>query len=220
MTEKRIPVAERILGANDDLAAINRSMLDAHGVHAINIMASPGAGKTTLILRTAQALQGRRSLAVIEGDIASSVDADKVRAAGVPAVQINTGGNCHLDALQVRGALEQLPLAQTDLLLIENVGNLICPVAFDLGEHTRLAIASVPEGDDKPHKYPGIYSAVDVLALTKIDLLPYVPFDRVEFRRLVRSLNPAIRMFELSCVSGEGMDEWIAWLLERTPRGK
>ena len=134
--------------------------------------------------------------------MASSVDTDKVRAAGVPAVQINTGGNCHLDAPQVRGALEQLPLAETDLLFIENVGNLICPVAFDLGEHTRLAIASVPEGDDKPHKYPGIYSAVDVLVLTKIDLLPYVPFNRAEFRRLVTSLNPCIRIFELSCVSG------------------
>jgi len=220
MAEKRIPVVERILGANDDVADANRAVLNAYGVHAINIMASPGAGKTTLILSTARALQGRRSLAVIEGDIASSVDADKVRAAGVPAVQINTGGNCHLDALQVRGALDQLPLAKTDLLLIENVGNLICPVAFDLGEHTRLAIASVPEGDDKPHKYPGIYSAVDVLVLTKVDLLPYVPFDRAEFRRLVKSLNPAIRIFELSCASGEGMDEWVAWLLEQTPQAK
>jgi len=218
MLEKRVPVVERILGANDALASANRALLDTHGVHAVNIMASPGAGKTTLILRTAQALRGRRSLAVIEGDIASSVDADKVRAAGVPAVQINTGGNCHLDAAQIHGALQQLPLDDADLLLIENVGNLICPVAFDLGEHTRLAIASVPEGDDKPHKYPGIYSAVDVLVLTKIDLLPYVPFDRVEFRRLVRSLNPAIRVFELSCVTGEGVDEWIAWLLERTSR--
>jgi hydrogenase nickel incorporation protein HypB len=220
MTTQRIPVVERILGANDDVAALNRGILDAHGVHAINIMASPGAGKTTLILSTAQALRGRRSLAVIEGDIASSVDADKVRAAGVPAVQINTGGNCHLDAVQIRDALDQLSLNKTDLLLIENVGNLICPVAFDLGEHTRLAIASVPEGDDKPHKYPGIYSAVDVLVLTKIDLLPYVPFDRVEFRRLVQSLNPAIRIFELSCASGQGMDEWIAWLLEQTPQPK
>jgi len=216
MSPDRIPVIERIMGANDELALQNRRMLDAHHVHAINIMASPGAGKTTLILSTAKALQGRQRLAVVEGDVASSVDADKVRAIGVPAVQINTGGGCHLDANQLREALEQLNLDEVDLLFIENVGNLICPVGFALGEHTRVAIASVPEGDDKPHKYPGIYSAVDALVVTKVDLLPWIDFDMAEFQRLVRSLNPDIRIFQVSCVTGEGMAEWVNWLLTLT----
>jgi hydrogenase nickel incorporation protein HypB len=171
-----------------------------------------------LILRTIQALQGRRKIAVIEGDIASTIDADKVRAVGVPAVQINTGGNCHLDAVQVQKALAELPLEDVDLLFIENVGNLICPVAFDLGEHTRVALTSIPEGDDKPHKYPGIFAAVDALVITKTDLLPWVPFNLAEFRRLVRGLNPDIRLFEVSCVSGAGLDEWVQWLMELTVR--
>jgi len=218
MSPDQVPVVERILGANEDLAARNRQVLDMHHVHGVNVMASPGAGKTTLIIRTAQALQGRRSIAVIEGDIASSVDAEKVRAAGVPAVQINTGGNCHLDAVQVQKALGQLSLEGVDLLFIENVGNLICPVAFDLGEHTRVALASVPEGDDKPHKYPGIYAAVDALVITKTDLLPWVPFNLAEFRRLVRGLNPDIRLFEVSSVTGAGLDEWVQWLMELTAR--
>ena len=218
MTPEQIPVVEQILGANDAAAARNRALLDAHGVHGINVMASPGAGKTTLITRTALALRERRRVAVIEGDVASSVDADKVRALGLPAVQINTGGGCHLDALQVGVALDQLPLSEVDLLFIENVGNLICPVGFDLGEHTRVAIASVPEGDDKPHKYPGIYSAVDVLVISKADLLPYIPFDLDEFRRLVRSLNPDIAIFVVSCTTGAGMDEWIEWLLRRATK--
>ncbi len=216
MSPQEIPVVEQILGANDQVAAQNRRLLDAHRVHAFNIMASPGAGKTTLILATIEALRGKRSVAVIEGDIASSVDAEKVRAVGVPAAQINTGGNCHLDALQVRSALGELPLDKTDLLFIENVGNLICPVGFDLGEHTRLAIASIPEGDDKPYKYPGIFAAVDVLVITKTDLLPWVPFNLPEYRRLVRGLNPDIRLFEVSCVTGAGMDEWAAWLMQLT----
>lgn len=214
MYPHEIPIVEQIMNANDQVAAQNRRLLDTHRVHAINIMASPGAGKTTLILSTIQALRGKRKVAVIEGDIASSVDADKVRAVGVPAYQINTGGNCHLDALQVRAALQELPLDMTDLLFIENVGNLICPVGFDLGEHTKLAIASIPEGDDKPHKYPGIFSAVDVLVITKTDLLPWVPFNLPEYRRLVRSLNPNLRLFELSCITGVGMDEWITWLMQ------
>lgn len=214
----RVPVVERILGANEDLAAQNRRLLEARGVHGINVMAAPGAGKTTLIIRTIQALQGKRKIAVIEGDIASSIDADKVRATGVPAVQINTGGGCHLDAAQVQKALAELPLEGLDLLFIENVGNLICPVAFDLGEHTRVALTSVPEGDDKPHKYPGIYAAVDALVITKTDLLPWVPFDLDTFRRLVKGLNPDIRLFEVSCVSGAGLDEWAQWLMELTAR--
>lgn len=216
MCPNRIPIVEAIMGANEVLAAQNREQLCAHKVHAINVMASPGAGKTSLITRTAVALRGRRSVAVIEGDIASSIDAEAVRAVGVPVVQINTGGNCHLDAAQVQGALGELPLDEVDLLFIENVGNLICPVGFDLGEHTRLAIASIPEGDDKPHKYPGIYANVDALVINKTDLLPWIPFDMSEFRRLVRSLNFDIHIFEVSCVTGAGLDEWVEWLIERT----
>jgi hydrogenase nickel incorporation protein HypB len=220
MTPEHISVVEKILGANDDVAARNRALLDAHGVHCVNVMASPGAGKTTLITHTALALGERLRVGVIEGDVASNVDTDKVRALGLPAVQINTGGGCHLDAPQVRAALDQLPLDEMDLLFIENVGNLICPVGFDLGEHTRLAIASVPEGDDKPHKYPSIYSAVDVLVVAKADLLPYVPFDMDTFCRLVHSLNPDIAIFQVSCTTGAGMDAWITWLLERATNGR
>lgn len=216
MSTRRIPVIERIMRANDDLALRNREILDAHRVQAINIMASPGAGKTSLIIRTFQALEGRLRVAAIEGDLASEVDSDRVRAAGAPAVQINTGGGCHLDAVQVQKALGDLLLDDIDLLFIENVGNLICPVGFALGEHMRVAISSVPEGDDKPHKYPSIFANVDALVINKTDLLPYIPFDMAEFQRLVRGLNPDIPIFEVSCVTGAGMDEWTDWLIELT----
>lgn len=212
----RIPVVERIMKANDDVAAANRQLLDDHGVHAVNIIAAPGAGKTSLILAVSAALAGRCRVGVIEGDLASDVDAQKVRAAGLPVYQINTGGGCHLDARQVRVALEQLPLDDIDLLLIENVGNLVCPVNFVLGEHTRLGISSVPEGDDKPHKYPTIFANVDALALNKADLLPYLPFDVVEFERLVRSLNPEIAFFPVSSTVGTGIDELADWLAALT----
>ena len=212
MAAKRIPVIERIMSANDQVALSNRALLDAHAIHALNVMASPGAGKTTLILRAIEGLRGERRVGVIEGDIASTVDTDRVRAAGALAVQINTGGQCHLDANQVRQALDQLPLDEIDLLFIENVGNLICPVEFALGEHTRLAIASVPEGDDKPLKYPAIYANVDALVITKSDLVPYIPFNVGEFERLVRGLNADITIFQTSCVSGVGLDSWLAWL--------
>jgi len=215
----RIPIVERIMGANDELAIHNRQMLDACGVHAINVMASPGAGKTSLILNAIRAQRGRRRIGVIEGDVASNVDTVKVQSEGSPAVQINTGGGCHLDAGQVQQALNELPLADLDLLFIENVGNLICPVGFALGEHTRLAIASVPEGDDKPYKYPSIFANVDALVINKSDLLPYIPFNMPEYLRLVRTLNPEIRIFTLSCATGEGIDEWISWLLELAPKG-
>lgn len=214
----KIPVIERIMSQHDRVAIRNRALLDERGVHAINIMASPGAGKTSFILATAERLRDRLRLAVIEGDLASSVDADKVRAIGLPAVQINTGGNCHLDAIQVGQALAQLPLEEIDLLLIENVGNLVCPATFALGEHTRLAISSIPEGDDKPIKYPFIFANVDVLILNKMDLLPYIPFDVEAFCRTVRGLNPDIVIFPLSCATGEGLEAWVEWLLGRVRR--
>ncbi|NLG28401.1 MAG: hydrogenase nickel incorporation protein HypB [Chloroflexi bacterium] len=214
MSTRSIPVIERIMGANDSLAQANRALLDAHRVHAVNLMAAPGAGKTTFIIAIANALRGRRRVAVLEGDVASDIDAARVRAAGIPATQVNTGGACHLDAPLVRAGLERLDLDAADLLFIENVGNLVCPVGFALGEHTRVALASIPEGDDKPLKYPSIYSAVDALVITKVDLRPYLPFDMPEFRRLVRSLNPEIRLFEVSAVTGEGLEELVAWLAE------
>ena len=216
MSVRRIPVIERIMGANDALALSNRELLDAQRVHAVNLMASPGAGKTSLIIALAHALQGRRRVIVLEGDVASDVDTAQVRAAGIPAVQVNTGGACHLDATLVGVGLAQLDLANADLLFIENVGNLICPVGFALGEHTRIALASIPEGDDKPLKYPGIYSAIDALVITKLDLLPYIAFDMAEFGRRVRSLNPDIRLFETSIVTGAGIAELADWLVETT----
>ncbi len=164
-------------------------------VLGLNLMASPGAGKTSLIEQTVRALTGRLRLAVIDGDIATSLDADRAAAAGATAIQINTGGECHLDAIMVQGALQQLDLAHLDLLIVENVGNLICPAAFRLGTHRNVLIASVPEGDDKPYKYPGMYRGVDVLLINKVDLLPYVAFDMARFQKGVELLNPGVTTF-------------------------
>ncbi|HOQ98864.1 MAG TPA: hydrogenase nickel incorporation protein HypB [Anaerolineae bacterium] len=207
-----IPVVRDILSANERLGEENRKLLERYHICAVNVMASPGAGKTSLILRTVAALKGRLRVGVIEGDIASRVDADRVAAAGAPVVQINTGGTCHLDAPMVGAALEQLPLAEIDLLFIENVGNLICPVEFGLGEAARIVVSSIPEGDDKPYKYPGIFAAVDAIVLNKADLAPYVAFDRPAFWQLVGGLNPTAPRFEVSCTTGEGLAPWIGWL--------
>jgi hydrogenase nickel incorporation protein HypB len=211
----RVPVVERILSANDRLADQNRARLDEAGVFGLNLMASPGAGKTSVILRTIEALTARYvRLGVIEGDTAPvTIDADKVSAMGMPAVQINTGGDCHLDAVMISQALSQLPLDQIDLLIVENVGNLICPASFALGTHANVLIASVPEGDDKPYKYPAIYRGLDALIINKIDLLPYVEFDRAYFQRGVEMLNPGLITFALSCRTGEGIEAWAGWLL-------
>jgi hydrogenase nickel incorporation protein HypB len=209
---QRIPVVEKILSANDQLAEANRRILDEAGVFAINLMASPGAGKTSLIERTVVALRERIRLGVIDGDIATSLDADRAAAAGAQAIQINTGGDCHLDAVMLHAALPQIDLLNTDLLIVENVGNLICPASFQLGTHKSVLIASIPEGDDKPYKYPGMYRGVDALVVNKIDLLPYVPFDMDYFLRGVEVLNPGIATFKLSCRTGEGLDAWLDWL--------
>jgi hydrogenase nickel incorporation protein HypB len=211
----RIPVVERILSANDRLATENRAHLDQAGVYALNLMASPGAGKTSLIEATVKSLAGALRLAVIDGDIATSLDADRAAAAGALAVQINTGGECHLDAVMLQDALAQLNLEQIDLLIVENVGNLVCPASFQLGTHKSVLIASIPEGDDKPYKYPGMYRGVDALAINKIDLLPYVPFRMDYFRRGVELLNPGLITFSLSCRTGEGLDRWLAWLKQQ-----
>jgi len=209
---QRIAVVEKIMDANERLAAVNRARLDAAGVMGLNFMASPGAGKTSLIEATIRGLHGRARLAVIDGDIATSIDADRAAAAGATAVQINTGGDCHLDAIMIQLGLEQIDLNQIDLLIIENVGNLICPANFQLGVHKNVLIASVPEGDDKPYKYPGIYQGVDALVINKTDLLPYVKFDMDYFRRGVEILNPGLITFPLSCRTGEGIPEWLEWI--------
>ncbi len=211
-----INVVEDILSANDDVAAQNQAMLNSSGVLGVNIMAAPGAGKTSVILRTIAALKDELRLSVVEGDTAPvSLDADKVIAAGMTAVQINTGGNCHLDANMLRQALPKLPLGQVELLIVENVGNLICPAGFKLGTHFNVVVASVPEGDDKPYKYPNIYRGIDALILNKIDLLPYIDFDVDYFKRGVQLMNPNVVFFELSCKTGEGVDAWVEWLKAR-----
>jgi hydrogenase nickel incorporation protein HypB len=210
-----LPVVEQILSANDRIAQENRTLLDERGVVAVNVMASPGAGKTSLILRSIEALRGELRVGVIEGDIAGHVDADTVAQMGVAVVQINTGGGCHLDAPQVQSALEQLPLDELDLVLIENVGNLVCPTGFALGEHVNMMIANVPEGHDKPIKYPGMFTVVDALVLNKIDLMPYIDFDRDAFHTAVRALNPDAPIFEVSCKTGEGIAAWADWLKAR-----
>lgn len=215
---QRLAVVEKILSANDRLAEQNRQQLDEAGIFAINLMASPGAGKTSLIEETVRRLSGLIRMAVIDGDIATSLDADRAAAAGAVAVQINTGGECHLDAVMVHAALRQLDLGAIDLLIIENVGNLVCPASFALGVHRNVLIASIPEGDDKPYKYPGMYRGVEALVINKIDLLPYVPFRMDYFQRGVEALNPGVVTFPLSCRSGEGLEAWLTWLLNRVKR--
>ena len=210
--KQRIAVVEKILGANDRLAEENRRRLDGAGVFGLNLMASPGAGKTSLIERTLAALVPELRVGVIDGDVATSIDADRAAAAGATAVQINTGGECHLDATMLQGGLDALDLEALDLLLVENVGNLICPAAFALGTHQSALIASIPEGDDKPYKYPTMYRGVNALVINKIDLLPYVPFDLAYFRRGVELLNPGLVTFEVSCRTGQGLEDWVKWL--------
>ncbi len=212
---KNIPIVENILNANDHLAQENRARIDSAGVFSINIMASPGAGKTSLIEQTLPRLKDKLRIATVDGDIATSIDSDRAAAAGALAsVQINTGGDCHLDAVMLRGALDRLTLSQFDLLIVENVGNLVCPASFKLGTHKSILIASIPEGDDKPYKYPGMYRGVDVLIINKIDLLPYVNFRMDYFERGVEALNPGVTTFPLSCRTGEGMDAWVDWLIQ------
>lgn len=207
-----IPVVEKILSSNDALAAENGAMLDAAGVFSINLMASPGAGKTSLIEQTLQHLDTTIRLGVIEGDLATSLDAERAQQAGAVAVQINTGGNCHLEAYMIRDALRQLPLETLDLLIVENVGNLVCPANWKLGTHKNVLVASIPEGDDKPYKYPGMYRGVEAVVINKVDLLPYVPFQMEYFKRGIQVLNPGVEIFSVSCRTGEGIADWVSWL--------
>jgi hydrogenase nickel incorporation protein HypB len=214
MTSQNIPVVEKILSANDRVAEENRHQLDDAKTFSINLMASPGAGKTSLIEHTVNLLPRKMKMAVIDGDIATSLDADRAAAAGATALQINTGGECHLDAIMLQAALKQLDLSIYDLLIVENVGNLVCPISFPLGTHKSILIASIPEGDDKPYKYPGMYRGVDVVVINKTDLLPYVRFDMDFFRRGVEILNPGVITFSISCRTGEGLSAFIDWLIQ------
>jgi hydrogenase nickel incorporation protein HypB len=212
MTVKVITVGEKVLVANEVKARENKALLDKRGVLTVNIMSSPGAGKTSLILSTIKHFKNKTRIAVIEGDVASSVDAEKVAAAGIPAIQINTAGGCHLDANMVAKALDGLPLDKTDLLFIENVGNLICPNNYALGEDKKIMIASLPEGDDKPYKYPAMFADTDAIVLNKTDLQPYLDFNMDAFKKVVTGLNPDVRIFPVSCTTGAGLSDWFAWL--------
>jgi hydrogenase nickel incorporation protein HypB len=215
MSIKVITVGEKILGANEEKAKENKKRLDERGILTVNIMSSPGAGKTSLILKTIIYLGKKARIAVIEGDVASSVDAEKVNRMGTPVVQINTAGGCHLDAFMVAEALDNLPLEKINLLFIENVGNLICPNNYLLGEDIRLMIASMPEGDDKPYKYPAMFADTDVVILNKIDLHPYLDFREDAFRKVLTGLNPEVVIFPLSCKTGIGLKPWLEWLEAR-----
>ncbi len=212
---RNVPVVKAILGANEQVAEQNRQAFAQAGLCSINLMASPGAGKTSLILATADRLPDGVRPGVIEGDIASSIDADTIAARGIPVVQINTGGACHLDAPMVRSALPHLPLAEIDLLFVENVGNLICPAEFKLGTQFNVVVASVPEGHDKAHKYPGMFAAADVVLLNKADLIDVFAFDLDFFRQGVAMVNPQAPVFVLSCKTGEGLEAWVRWLSAR-----
>ncbi len=215
----KVKVLQNILDANDQMANRNQQVLDKAGVLAINIMSSPGAGKTSLILQTIARLKDRVRIAVIEGDIASTIDADRISKEGVSVVQINTGGACHLDANMVSNALDSLSLEDTDLLLIENVGNLVCPAEFKTGAHKRVMLLSIPEGNDKPYKYPLMFTESAVIIVNKIDLLPLLDFDVTAFRQAVTGLNPNVKIFPVSCKTGEGIAAWISWL-ESELRGR
>lgn len=210
---KKIKVMEPILGANDAIADNNRKLLAAKKVFMINLMASPGAGKTSSIIHTVKRLKSKLNVAVIEGDIASQVDADLIaKEESIPVIQINTGGSCHLDANMISGSVENFDLSDTDLIIVENVGNLVCPAEFQIGEDAKVMILSVTEGHDKPYKYPLIFKKSSALLLNKIDILPHTNFDMVEFQKIVKGLNPAIEIFKISCTTGEGIDEWIKWV--------
>lgn len=216
MTTLRVPIVEKILSSNDRMASLNHEEMHKQKVFSINLLASPGAGKTSFILETIKRLGDEYKIGVIEGDTAPvTIDADKIIAMGMPAVQINTGGDCHLDAAMVSDGLSQLPLADIDLVIIENVGNLICPAAWDLGTDINLLVASIPEGDDKPYKYPYIYRGLSVLIINKTDLKPYIDFNMDYFRQGVEMLNPGLITFPVSCKTGEGFNDWIKWLEDR-----
>ena len=211
----QIDLHKPILDKNDSLAADLRKRFAEQHVYVVDLLASPGSGKTSTILATIDALRDEFNIAVIEGDIASSVDAEKIKAQGIPAVQINTGGACHLESAMLKRAIDVLDLDRLYLIIIENVGNLVCPTDFDLGENAKVMILSVPEGDDKPLKYPGVFQVSDAVILNKVDTMPVFDFDREAFEASVRELNPKAPIFPIAATKGEGVEEWASWLADR-----
>lgn len=209
-----IKIMKNIMDVNEKTANENRKKFKEDRVTAINIMASPGAGKTSIILKIIEAFKDKFGIYVVEGDIASSIDADKIDKLGIPVMQINTGGGCHLDANMIKQVIEDMKPEKNSFLFIENVGNLVCPSSFDLGEEVKLIIASVPEGHDKPYKYTSMFSLADVVILNKIDILPYIDFDKDSFYKGIRALNEKAPIFEISCRTGEGVEEFVNWLSE------
>jgi len=208
----KVKVVSHILEANDRIAAENRKLFKESGIYVINLMSAPGAGKTSLIEKTIQELAGKVKMGVIEGDIAGSDDARRIANLHIPVVQINTGGACHLDANMISEVLDALPLKELDLLIIENVGNLVCPAEFKVGEDIKVMLLSIAEGDDKPLKYPLMFEESSALVLNKMDLLPYTNANIEKIRKNSLSLNPKLKIFEVSCRTGEGMGKWVKWL--------
>ena len=209
----KVKVVTNILEANDRLAAENRKIFKDLGVYVINLMSGPGAGKTSILEQTIKGVNGKIKLGVIEGDIAGDDDARRIESLGAPVVQINTGGACHLDANMIRVVMDDLPLKDIDLLFIENVGNLVCPAEFNVGEDIKVMLLSIAEGHDKPLKYPLMFQESTALVLNKIDLLPYTNADMEKIRKDSLSLNPKLKIFDVSCRTGEGIGDWVNWLL-------
>jgi hydrogenase nickel incorporation protein HypB len=208
----KVKVVTNILEANDRIAEENRKLFDKSGVYVINIMSAPGAGKTSLLEKTIKEISRKTKIGIIEGDIAGSDDAKRIKNLGIPVVQINTGGACHLDANMIREAIDGFPLKGLDILIIENVGNLVCPAEFKVGEDIKVMLLSITEGDDKPLKYPLMFQESSALVLNKIDLLPYTNADIGKIKKNSLSLNPKLKIFEVSCKTGEGISKWVKWL--------
>jgi hydrogenase nickel incorporation protein HypB len=217
---RKLTIKEHILGANAETAEKIRNLLDSHRIRMINIMSGPGSGKTSLIMRSIDRLRNSRRIAVIEGSIASSIDADRIKQQSIPAIQINPEGGCHLDARMIQKALDSSDLEQIDLIFIENVGNLVCTADFDLGAHRNVVILSVPEGDDKPHKFPIMFMEADAVLVNKIDVLSHFDFNLDAFPEIIRALNPSARVFAISAKTGDGMDAWFSWIEEELNGGQ
>jgi len=211
----KVTVVKNVLDANDRIAAENRALFDKNKVYVINLMSSPGAGKTTLVEKTIGALKDKYRIGVIEGDIQDTYDADRIAQLGIPVVQINTGGACHIDGNMIRESLPSFDLSAIDLLICENVGNLVCPAEFKIGENTKIMILSAPEGADKPAKYPLMFQESSVMVINKIDLFPYVDFDAAKAKRDALAINKDLQIFEVSCKTGAGLEGWIKWLTDR-----
>ncbi len=215
-----IDLETKILNKNDRQAEENRKLLDEKGIYMVNLLASPGSGKTSTIVATIKALKDKYRIAVIEGDIASDVDSQTIKSMGIPAVQINTAGTCHLEADMLKRALDVIDLDNTDLIFIENVGNLVCPADFYLGENIKAMILSVPEGDDKPLKYPGIFQVCEAVILNKVDVMPAFTFNETLFNEHINDLNPSAAVFRIAAVKDDGVDEWAAWLSKQIEAAK